>query len=208
MTGNLPQEISEAAAVTAITQLILRERESRDLQRWNTMRECFWPDSLVRVSWFRGSAFEFIAGSKDMAERGTAAKHRLGPILVRVNGERAVASLTAIIDLPLHLNGVEATLSAHSRFLYRIERRNAEWRISGFDAVYIRDEITPSVPGQAIAIHAEDVASFRPSYRMLSYYLKSQGFEIDSNLPGEDRPELVNSLNREIFGWAGLPVPD
>lgn len=207
MTGNLPKEITEAADVTAITQLILRERESRDLQRWNTMRECFWPESLVRVSWFRGSAFEFIAGSKDMAERGTAAKHRLAPILVRVNSDRAVASLTAIIDLPLHLNGIDATLSAHSRFLYRVERRNAEWRISGFDAIYIRDEIAPAIPGQVIPISPAEVGSFRPSYRMLSYYLKSQGFDIDSNLPGEDRPELVNALNREIFGWAGLSIP-
>jgi len=56
-------------------------------------------------------------------------------------------------------------------------------------------------------IDAKEISALRPTYRMLSYYLKSQGFDIDSNLPGEDRPDLVAALNREIFDWAGLPVP-
>lgn len=207
MTSNLPKEVVESADITAVMQVILRERESRDLQRWNTMRECFWPDSLIRVSWFRGNSEAFVAGSMDMAKRGVPAKHRLGPILVTLAGDRAVGSLAAIIDLPVKLKGVEATLSAHARFLYRVERRNGQWRIVGFDAYYMRDEVTPAIPGQLVPINAKEVEAFRPTYRMLSYYLKSQGFEIDSNLPGEDRPELVAALNREIFGWAGLALP-
>jgi len=207
MATNLPKEVLESADVTAITQLILRERESRDLWRWDTMRRCFWPDSLIRVSWFKGNAEEFVNGSKDMAKRGVPAKHRLGPILVTLAGARAVASLAAIIDLPVKIKGVEGTLSAHARFLYRTEKRGGRWGIVGFDAYYMRDEITPAIPGQTISIDAAQVAAFRPTYRMLSYYLKSQGFEIDSNLPGEDRPELVSALNQEIFGWAGLPIP-
>jgi len=207
MTTNLPKEVTESADITVIAQVILRERESRDLQRWNTMRDCFWPDSLIRVSWFRGSGPDFVTGSIDMAKRGVPAKHRLGPILVRLAGDRAVASLSGIIDLPVKLKGVEATLSTHSRFLYRAERRNGEWRLFGFDAIYMRDELTPSIPGQTISIDPSDLRDFRPTYRMLSYYLKSQGFTIDSHLPGEDRPDLVDVLNRELFGWAGIPVP-
>lgn len=207
MTAELPKEIFESADITAITQLILRERESRDLWRWETMRQCFWPDSLIRVSWFRGNAEEFVAGSIDMAKRGAPAKHRLGPILVRLAGLRAVASLSAIIDLPVKLQGVEATLSAHARFLYRVEKRAVRWGIVGFDAYYMRDEMMPAIPGQTIPIDPKEVEPFRPSYRMLSYYLKKQGFNVDSNLPGEDRPETVEALNREIFGWASLPVP-
>jgi SnoaL-like domain len=199
--------LREGADITTITQLILRERESRDLQRWETMRGCFWPDSVVRVSWFRGNGPDFVTGSMDMAKRGIPAKHRLGPILVRLAGDRAVASLSGIIDLPVKLKGVEATLSTHSRFLYRAERRQGEWRIFGFDAVYMRDEVTPAISGQQIVIDPSEVVDFRPSYRMLSYYLKSQKFTIDSELAGEDRPDLVDALYRELFGWARLPLP-
>ncbi|MGA3294246.1 MAG: nuclear transport factor 2 family protein [Candidatus Acidiferrales bacterium] len=211
MTTDLPRAVLESADITAITQLVLRERESRDLGRWERMRGCFWPDSLVRVSWFRGNGEEFVAGSIDMFRRGIAAKHRLGPVLVTLAGDRAVASLTGIIDLPVKLKGIEATLSTHSRFLYRAERRDdkghVRWGISGFDAVYMRDELTPSIPGQTISIDPAEVEGFRPSYRLLLYYLKSQGYAVDANLAGEDRPETVEALNQEIFGWAGLKVP-
>jgi len=207
MSTSLPKAVLDSADITAITQLILRERESRDLARWEQMRGCFWPDSLIRVSWFRGNGADFVAGSIDMARRGIPAKHRLGPIHVTLAGERAIASLAAIIDLPVKLKGIEATLSTHSRFLYRAEKRAERWGIIGFDAIYMRDELTPSIPGQIIAIDPSEVKGFRASYRMLSYYLHSQGYSVDSSLPGEDRPETVEALNRELYGWAGIEVP-
>jgi SnoaL-like domain len=207
MSETSPKNLIEAADTMAITQLILRERESRDLARWETMRECFWPDSLVRVSWFRGNGPDFVKGSIDMARRGIPAKHRLGPILVRLAGDRAVASLHGIIDLPVVMKGVSATLATHSLFLYRAEKREGRWGLMGFDAIYRRDELIPDFPGQTIAIDPEEVKDFRKSYRLLSYYLHSQGYQVDSNLPGEDRPETAEVLNRELFSWAGLEPP-
>jgi hypothetical protein len=207
MTDSLQKDLIQAADITAITQLILRERESRDLWRWETMRECFWPDSLVRVSWFRGNGPDFVTGSIEMARRGIPAKHRLAPILVRLAGERAVASLHGIIDLPVTLKGVSATLSTHSRLLYRAEKRGGRWGLMGFDAIYLRDELTPDLPGQTISIDPAEVKDFRKSYRLLSYYLYSQGYKVDSTLPGEDLPETVEALYQESFHWFGQPVP-
>lgn len=203
----LPQAVLESADVSAITQLILRERESRDLGLWERMRTCFWPDSLVRVSWFRGNGADFVTGSIDMFRRGVAAKHRLAPILVTLNANRAVATLSAIIDLPAKLKDVEGTLSTHSRFLYRVEKRGDRWGITGFDAVYVRDEFTPSVPGQNVSIEPKELDSLRPTYRLLAYYLKSQSYLIDLALAGDDRQDLVQALNHEVFTWAGLDVP-
>lgn len=42
-TTVIPQHVLDAANVTDVTQLILLERE------------CFHPDSLIRVSWFTGN---------------------------------------------------------------------------------------------------------------------------------------------------------
>ena len=119
-------------------------------------------------------------------------------------GNRAIASLTAIIDLPVKLQNVEGTLSTHARFLYRAERRGERWGILGFDAIYMRDELTPSIPGEHISIGREEVRDFRASYRMLSYYLRSQGYDIDPNLAGEDRADLVEALNRELSSWMAM----
>jgi hypothetical protein len=203
-TAALPQHVLDAADITAITQIILLERECRDLGRWDRMRECFHPDSLIRVSWFTGNGNDFVTGSIDMARRGVLAKHRLGPILVRLAGNRAVATLGAAIDIPATVAGVEAQLSSHARFMYRAERRGQTWKLSGFDAVYVRDELIAAIPGQSLQIRPADLASFRSSYRMLSYVLSTQGYAVNSALPGDDQPDTVRALEDELFGWAGL----
>jgi len=43
-----------------------------------------------------GNADEFVAGSIEMARRGVLATHRLGPVLVRLGTDRAVANLGGV----------------------------------------------------------------------------------------------------------------
>jgi hypothetical protein len=203
-SAEIPQHVLDAADVTAITQVILRERESRDEGRWGPMRECFHDDALIRISWITGNADDFVNGSRDMAQRGVLAKHRLGPVLVRRHQHRAIATLGGVIDIPVKLDDVDAQLSSYARFYYRAERRENRWKLSGFEAVYLRDELFPCVPGQSIVIRPEALAPFRPSYRLLSYVLSRNGYEVNSNLPGDDRQETVDGLENELFSWAGV----
>jgi hypothetical protein len=200
----IPKAVLESADITAISQLILRERNSRDTADWATMRQCFHPDSIVKISWFNGSGPDFVTASIDMAERGVSAKHRLSPVLVRLAGDRAVASLIGIIDIPTVAEGVDLILSAHGRFVYRVERREDVWRIAGFECIYMRDELAPAVIGQSITIAADEIAQFRPSYRNLSWCLMKAGYSIDQNLPGEDLPETALALMSDVDKWAGL----
>ena len=204
MSTDLPQDVRDAADTSAVTQLVLTERECRDLGRWARMRECFHPDSVVRISWFNGSGWDFVERSIDMARRRVLATHRLGSVAVRLNGDRAVASLAATIDIPGALDGVDVFLSSHSRFLYRAERRAGIWRLAGFEAFYLRDEMHAQLPGQAVPVTPQQVAGFRPSYRLLSLLLTRQGYAVDPDLPGMDRPETVEAMCREVYGWAGL----
>jgi len=201
MSNDLPRNIIESADITAITQLILLERESRDLGNWDTMRDCFHPDSIVRISWFNGSGPDFVDGSIDMAKRGMLAKHRLGPVLVSLNGDRAVARLTGIIDIPQTVNGVDMVLSAYSRFIYRADRRDDVWRLYSFEAIYMRDELNPAVPGQSIHIEPAELEGLRPSYRNLSWCLIQTGYDVNHDLPGEDRPETVERIMNEVNSW-------
>jgi len=206
MSQQLPQAVLDAADVSAITQLVLTERECRDLGRWDEMRDCFHPDSLVRLSWFTGTGPDFVAGSIDMARRKVLAKHRLGPVRVQLKGDRALVSLVGAIDIPATIGGVDLMLTSLARFLYRAERRDGRWRLSGFDAVYLRDELQAVVPGQAVPVTLAQVAGFRPAYRMLSFVLASQGYVVNAELPGEDRPDRADALMRELRDWVGLPA--
>ena len=119
MTENpFPRQL-DGLDILSITQLVLSERESRDNGWWSRMADCFHPDARIRLSWIDGDTDAFVKGSIDMARRGMKARHRVGPPVVRLNGERAVASLPAIIDIPAEIGGIEAQLSSYARFLYR-----------------------------------------------------------------------------------------
>jgi hypothetical protein len=207
MIDSLPKEVHDAADVSAVTQLVLRERLSRDLGLWEQMRDCFHDNSTVRISWINASGPEFVRRSKEMAERNVKATHRLGPIFVTLSGDRAIAQLGAIIDIPFTLRGTDVLVSTHARFLFRTERRDGAWRLSGFDAVYLRDEMNAVIPGQTVTVDLEAVKGFRPAYRLLSYCLASNGFPVRNDLAGIDRPDLVDALNDEVYSWAGLAPP-
>ncbi len=207
MMSSLPQPVRDAADISAVSQLVLREVTSRDLGLWEQMRNCFHDDSVVRISWINASGPDYVRRSKEMAERNVKASHRLGPILVTLAGDRAIAQLTAIIDIPFTLDGTDVLVSSHARLLFRAERRQGVWRISGFDSIYLRDEMTPVLPGQTIAVDPGAMKAFRPTYRVLSYCLASNGFPVSNDLAGIDRPAQVNGLVHEIYGWAGLVPP-
>ena len=207
MANSLPPAVLEAADVSAISQLVLRERLSRDLGLWEQMHDCYHDDLVVRLSWINASGPEFVRRSKDMAARNVKATHRLGPILVTLAGDRAIAQLAAIIDIPSKVRGVAIIMSSHARFLFRAERRDRVWRLFGFDVIYQRDEINPIIPGQVVTIEPQELKNFRPSYHLLAFCVMSGGFPVRNDLAGVDRPDLVEALTREVYEWAGLPPP-
>jgi len=214
MTSNVALQSSvqdkavlEAADVSAVSQLILRERHSRDLGLWEQMNDCYHEDSVVRLSWINASGPEFVRRSRDMAARNVKATHRLGPVLVALAGDRAIAQLSGVIDIPSKVRGIAVVFSTYARFLFRAERRANVWRLSGFDVVYQRDEITPVIPGQTVIIEPQELKKYRPSYHLLAFCVMSAGFPVRDDLAGIDRPDLVDALTGEVYGWAGLTPP-
>ena len=205
MDAPLTQAVLAAADISAITQLVLTERESRDLGRWEALAACYLPDSHVEISWISGTGAQFVAGSIEMARRGVKARHRLGPVRVGLNGERALATLAGVIDIPGEIDGVEFCLSSHARFLYPVERRDGHWGLMGFYGIYVRDEIITRIPGQQLPILEQDLRSFRPSYRMLSWLLTRQGgYAVNNDLPGVDRPQAAEALEQKLLAWAAV----
>jgi hypothetical protein len=98
-------------------QLVLLEREARDRAWWSQMRDCYYPDAIVMVAWFQGTAAEFVDQNMRQAGPGRETVHRLSPPAVHLGHDRAVLSLPAVIGSRLIVDGVEADLSVHSRAL-------------------------------------------------------------------------------------------
>jgi hypothetical protein len=175
----------QAVDAQAVTQLVLRERQSRDRGWWDDMASCFTPDAEIRMSWFTGPASEFISLTRERSANGIWGRHRLSPPAVRVNGDRAWAELPLGIEFRTTIDGAEADLVSYCRSQYRAERRDSAWRIARITSIYERDTLTPATPGMAFRLDPAELAAFRPSYRCLAWYFNRAGTPLGDDRPGE-----------------------
>ena len=203
------QKNMSAEDIVQVQQLVCREREGRDRQWWDEMRQAYDPEAFINISWYQGKPEGFIEGSKLMYERGAVAAHRLRPITVRVKGDRALATLSAAIECRILLNGVEADLDSQAKLIYKAVRRTsgeggaaaANWKLFSLDAIYQRDTLTPAIPGEQLSLDMKKLKGYRSSYRCLSYVLEKHGNPVDQNQVGEDRAEDVKRVYDEAFSW-------
>ena len=180
--------------------IVKAERLARDSGDWVTMAKLYWPDSWVRVTWFTGTADEFIAMSSARG-RGDNGMHMINPARCDVVGDRAVVESPGQILLRPHMEGVEVDLTAWCRFIARLERRHGEWRMTWFDNIYVKDRVDAVQPGAAPVLDQELLASLRPSYRHLAYLNRQGGYQVPDDLPGVDRPDLVENCQSAQKAW-------
>lgn len=121
--------------IVHIQQLICREREARDRSWWNEMRATWAEDPYVNVSWYSGPGPGFVDGSQKMQSKNAPVKHRLGPILVRVNDNRAVATVSVTISTRVWIEGAEADLRSDARLLYRTVKARDVWLLTRLDCI-------------------------------------------------------------------------
>ena len=192
----------------AVAQVIGRERLARETRDYDMEAACFHPDAYVDVSWFSGTALEFVETGRKAAARGRAATSlnatyfdALSPPVVWVNKNRAIAEGSCSVHAFSTLEGVEVHVTAYTRLLWRAQKLRREWLISGLRGIYIRDTLEAVKPGQTLAIDQEKLAKFRPSYRYLSYLTASGGGPIRDDRAGSDRPDLVAALRAAEWNW-------
>ncbi|HEX3803222.1 MAG TPA: nuclear transport factor 2 family protein [Solirubrobacteraceae bacterium] len=188
-------------------QVVLREREARDRLWWDDMRDCFAENSRVALTWYQGSGYGFVDGSIAMSQGRLPTRHRISPPVVRLAGDRAVISLPIAIESYVAIDDVDCALSAYARHLYRLERLGGSWKIAQLDAIYERDELTPTLPGQTIRIDPSELEGLRIPYRLLAWNLRRAGYDVSQDLPADDRPDHVARMYSAAFAWAEIPHP-
>jgi len=186
---------------SAISQLILRERQGRDRGWFEQEAECFHADSRVRISWFDGPGPEFVRLSSELYANGIRPIHRIYAPVVHIEADRAVAEVPAEISIVQDFGGVDAYVINYVRLLYRAECRDGVWKLSAFDCVYERDTLSPVIFGQSPKLDPELLARFRRPYMYLGYHLHETGKSLRDDLYGDDRPDEVNRLYKDAFGW-------
>ncbi|MFQ6148082.1 nuclear transport factor 2 family protein [Streptomyces seoulensis] len=187
--------------IDVVTQTVLAERQGRDRGWWDRMRACYWPDSTVTLSWYRGDGPGFVAASRAMAGRGDASVHRLSPPVVQIVADRAFAEVPAAIEVRTDIDGVTADLASYTRIVYRLARREGRWGILALDCVYERDTLAPAVPGEHLAVPPGDLAPYRRPYALLAWHLARRGYDLTDDLLGDDRPERTAAFYADTLAW-------
>jgi hypothetical protein len=171
------------------------------MAQWDAMQATYHPGATVDISWISGPATEFVARSKQNYDRGSRSVHLLGPVLVNVKGDRATADVGAQIVVPGNVHGVDCVAQSYCRIVERLERQSSRWGIVLLQTIYQMETITAANPTQTLAIDPEKLASYRPSYRFMSYVLEARGTKVRNDLPGSDRPAEVARLYAANEAW-------
>ncbi|KAI5456869.1 hypothetical protein BGZ63DRAFT_417262 [Mariannaea sp. PMI_226] len=186
----------------AIKSLVLHERYYRDTSQWKNLRKCYHPDSQktsIKITWFNGTADEFVAGSEKMAKGGTTSSHTVTPVIVQVRGHKAISESPGTINARFSYHDAEFDLISVARLVSRFEKVGSEWKMLTLEAIYDRDSIQSVLPGVGEKI--ADLEGGRPSYKCLAWVLKQRGFEVDPNLPGSDRPGSGEKVLDDNLKW-------
>ena len=183
-----------------IYALVAKERQCRVRQCPQELAECYYADATVTTSWTSGSVSvqSYLTGGKaPVADPEFPIVSRIGFPIIHRNGCRAYVEVPQTTCRWVSVNGEKAVLECFMRLIYRVEKREDTWKISDFRSIYESDTLKPEIPGVDLHINPADLAHLRHSYRYLAYVDDN----VSPDLPGIDRPDVVNQLYRELEQW-------
>jgi SnoaL-like domain len=183
-----------------VARVVIEERHWRDRGDWDAMARAYHADSRVTLAWFDGSGAAFVEVSRNAPQPGYTT-HRLSPPVVRVAGDRAVAETSAVVETRTTLLDVEVDLFVSCRYLSRLRRDGGGWRLASLETICEKDSVSPVDPARPPEFDPELLASFRRSYRFVSYRLHATGLPVNPLLPGDDKPSLVQPLYQRARSW-------
>ncbi len=193
-TGTMQDMIDKAN----IKEMLEFERFCRDNHLWAEMKKCYAKDSTVNISWFQGSGEGFVDASSNMTGY---APHKIYNTGIWQNGDKAVAIMMATIQMRIEIDGAPVELQTEAKLLFSVQKINGIWLITSFDSIYEKDALIPVYPTAQIVVPVEELSTYRQSYACMIYNMNRTGMTPNMDLPGIDRPDLVEKLYNELDAW-------
>jgi len=186
-----------------IFDLVRIERFYRDQRDWDGLLGSYVAHAPVRTTWFDGNIEDFVdASRRKMSGPGaSAAKHWIFPTALRITGERALVESPAAIFDRLTFDDVEFDSFQYCRFVSRLVRTSAGWRLASFEGIYQRDHLRSVNPAELLPVDWEVIKTLRPSYKFLAYTQLRRGYKVDPELLGDDRPDLLAAFYAREQRW-------
>ena len=183
----------------AIRALIENWAVWRDARQWERFRSLWHADGRMMATWFQGSAEEFIAVSQQGYERGVRILHFLGGTAIDLNGSRAIAQTKMTISQRGPVDGVICDVVCTGRFYDFLEKRG-HWGLVLRQPIYEKDRVDPVDPAARLMLDPALLARFPEGYRHLAYLQARIGYDVKTDMPGLDGPE-VEALYAHGAAW-------
>jgi hypothetical protein len=186
---------------TEIFDLVRFERLCRDQRDFTGMVGCYVPDAPVRTTWFDGTVEDFAEASRKKMGSGSQAKHWIMPARLEINNGRALVESPALIFDRLTFDGVAFDTFQYCRFVSRVLKTAAGWKLGSFEGIYQRDQMQAVDPRQELPVDWKIVESLRPSYKFIGYTQVKRGYKVNPELLGDDRPDLLEAFYAREQMW-------
>jgi len=192
--------VSEVDDRRAIRDLIENWAIWRDALMWDRFRTVWHDDGRMMATWFQGTAGEFIKVSQEGYDRGVRILHFLGGSSVDIAGARAIAQTKMTISQRASVDGVVCDVVCTGRFYDFLEKRNDRWGLVLRQPIYEKDRLDPVDPAAPLQLDRNLLAQFPEGYRHLAYLQTRIGYNVKTDMPGLDGPEVA-ALYRRGENW-------
>jgi hypothetical protein len=176
----------------AISDLVHVWAYHRDHGNWEQLRDTFWPDGTISLSWFDGPFEQFVDATREIAEKGSQAKHIVSQPFIKMKGNRAVSETNLVLLVRSSKGPLETDLTTYARFYDLLEKREGSWRICKRTAIYERDRMDPVKPSLLFWILCIfiNLRKYPKSCRFSCFALEKAGFELAQNIVEDNSNEL------------------
>jgi hypothetical protein len=186
---------------TEIFDLVRFERLCRDQRDFAGMVGCYVANAPVRTTWFDGTVEDFAEASRQKMTSGSQAKHWIMPARLDIKDDRALVESPACIFDRLTFDGIEFDTFQYCRFVSRVIRTGAGWKLGSFEGIYQRDQMQTVDPRDPLPVDWEVIKTLRPSYKFIGFTQYKRGYKVNPELLGDDRPDLLEAFYAREQKW-------
>jgi len=197
---------SETADRLAIRELIENWAVWRDARQWEKFRTVWHDDGRMMATWFQGSADEFIRVSREGYDKGVRILHFLGGMSIDIKRRRAIAQTKMTIAQRAQVENVLCDVVCTGRFYDFLEKRKGRWGLVLRQPIYEKDRIDPVDSAATLKLDPNLLARFPEGYRHLAYLQARIGYQVKTDMPGLDGPQLEALYARGAAWLKGNPI--
>lgn len=191
---------------TAIRAIVENWALWRDAREWDRFRTLWHAEGRMMATWFQGGFETFIAVNQEGWAKGVRILHFLGGTTIDIEGDRAVAQTKMTISQRAPVEGVVCDVVCTGRFYDFLERRDGRWGLVLRQPIYEKDRIDPVDPTATPRLDPALLARFPEGYRHLAYLQSRIGYDVKTDMPGMEGPELDRLLGQGVRWLAGAAL--